>query len=50
MHHVSVGVCVLVCHANFFKTTTATDFYCKLIVIMNFQALENFFFFLWSYA
>ena len=31
----------LVCHADFSKTTTATDF-CKLIVPMNFHALKNF--------
>ena len=30
----------LLCHAHFSKTTTATDF-CKLIVPMNFHALEK---------
>ena len=40
---VRVCVCELVCHADFSKTATATDFFCKLIVLMNFYALENFF-------
>ena len=34
-------VCVLVCHADFSKTTTVTDFL-SLIVPMNFHALEKF--------
>ena len=33
-------VCACVSHADFFKTTTPTDS-CKLIVPMNFHALEN---------
>ena len=39
-----VRACVhaLVSHADFSKTTTATDF-CKLIAPMNFHALKNFF-------
>ena len=43
MMSVCVCVRVLVSHADFSKTTTATDFFCKLIVPMNFHALENFF-------
>ena len=48
MMSVCVRACVRVCvralvsHADFSKTTTATDF-CKLIVPMNFHALENVF-------
>ena len=38
MMPVCVGACVG--HADFSKTTTAIDF-CKLIVPMNFHALEN---------
>ena len=36
-------VCALVCHADFSKTTTALDFFCKLIVPMNFHTHENLF-------
>ena len=39
---VRVGVRASVCHADFSKTTTATDFFCKLIFLMNFHVLENF--------
>ena len=42
MMPVCACVRVLVSHADFSKTTAATDF-CKLIVPMNFHALENFF-------
>ena len=41
MMPVCAGVHALVCHADFSKITTATDF-CKLIVPMNFHALEIF--------
>ena len=41
MMSVCACVCALVSHADFSKTTTATDL--LLIVPMNFYALENFF-------
>ena len=39
---VRVCVCALVCHTDFSKTTS-TDFFCKLIVTINFHAHEFFF-------
>ena len=45
MMPVCACVCALVSHADFSKTTTAQIF-CKLIVPMNFHALENFFCFM----
>ena len=35
-------MCALMCHADVSKTTTARDFFCKLIVPIKFHALENF--------
>ena len=40
---VDAGVCALVCHTDFSKTTTVMlQIFCQLIVLMNFHDLENF--------